>query len=112
VSRVQEELDGLVRRREQAQVQQVQTADIERQIPEIQRCVTALRDTDAHGWRQLFARMNLRVHLTWVEPSRGWPFPFVTRMEVELLASTDHWTVTPGGREEVGDHADAGCTAG
>ena len=104
VGRVQAELDGLVRRREEVEAGLRQVGAVEAAIPEVLKYSQRLweatfAEPDPHLWRQFLARARVEVTLRWVPPDwtgflgEPWPYPYVATIEGELLAG-DH--VTPG----------------
>jgi DNA invertase Pin-like site-specific DNA recombinase len=94
VARVTAELEGLVRRREQAQAQGNRQAQVEAAIPEILRYSQRLWQADALQWRQFLAQANVQVRLVWVSPTRDWPYPYLLSIEGELLGAGN--PATPG----------------
>jgi hypothetical protein len=94
VARVTAELEGLVRRREQAQAQGNRQAQVEAAIPEILRYSQRLWQADALQWRQFLAQANVQVRLAWVSPTRDWPYPYLLSIEGELLGAGNR--ATPG----------------
>jgi site-specific DNA recombinase len=104
VARVQTELDGLVRRREEMAGVADQAARVEAAIPEILRHSQRLWEAmmvkpDPHVWRQFLAQANVQVELAWVEPTPDWDYPYLLTIDGELLAPA-------------GDPATPGSTAG
>jgi DNA invertase Pin-like site-specific DNA recombinase len=97
VGRVQAELDGLIRQREEWQAQGNHRAQVEAVIPEILRYSqrlweAAFSDDGAHEWRQFLARANVRVEIQrWLKPGEytlfgdPYPYPYLARISGELL---------------------------
>jgi site-specific DNA recombinase len=99
VARVQAELDGLTRRREQMAGELDRAARVEAAIPEIlrysQRLWEAFMKPDPLVWRQFLAQANVRVDLVWVEPTPDWDYPYLLSIHGELLAPAGD-PVAPG----------------
>jgi hypothetical protein len=100
VARVQTELDGLTRRREELAGVVDRASQVEAAIPEILRYSQRLWDammvkSDPLVWRQFLARANVRVELAWVEPTPDWDYPYRLSIHGELVAPAGD-PVTPG----------------
>jgi hypothetical protein len=91
VARVQAELDGLIRRREEMAGVADRAAQVEAAIPEILRYSQQLWEAmmvkpDPHVWRQFLAQANVQVELVWVEPTRDWDYPYRLSIAGDLVA--------------------------
>lgn len=100
VARVQTELDGLTRRREEMAGVADRASQVEAAIPEILRYSQRLWEAvmvkpDPLVWRQFLARANVRVKLVWIEPTPDWDYPYLLSIDGELLAPAGD-SVTPG----------------